>query len=57
MHETCLIIIHDPGMRPGPECPGYNKLTKMASGVGYLINMFNIFYSALIFVCLTHNKP
>ena len=19
MHETCLIIIHDPGMRPGPE--------------------------------------
>ena len=24
MHETCLIIIHDPGMRPGPEsnnCP------------------------------------
>ena len=18
MHETCLIIIHDPGMRPGP---------------------------------------
>ena len=20
VHETCLIIIHDPGMRPGPEC-------------------------------------
>ena len=19
MHETCLIIIHDPGMRPGPK--------------------------------------
>ena len=19
MHETCFIIIHDPGMRPGPE--------------------------------------
>ena len=19
MHETCLIIIHDPGIRPGPE--------------------------------------
>ena len=19
MHETCLIIIHEPGMRPGPE--------------------------------------
>ena len=22
MHEICLIIIHDPGMRPGPESNG-----------------------------------
>ena len=38
MHETCLIIIHDPGMRTGPESnnklKAYNYTVRFFGGVG-----------------------
>ena len=45
MYETCLIIIHDPGMRPGPEVKG------VKIGVSKLVEALNVYKEYVSQLC------
>ena len=52
MHETCLIIIHDPGMRQGPE--SYRGLADECSTTGLTLLLSDQSMSIPVSLCRSH---